>query len=757
MLLGIGLPALSVTGAGAAATILYVNNAADAHCTDTGSGTQATPYCHVTAAAAVVLPGQTVDIASGTYNDGTLTVTRSGTEQAPITFRGPAHDESSPGGYVALSSTAPGRGIVVNGAQHIRFQDLSAQSNQAGLQREAILVDNAHDVSFSRVNTWNGALRVSNGSSGVAFSQGQFAYSSGPVVRVDTGSTGTVLSTNMIQANSSVDRTGIVVDGAPDTVVVSNTITSGCFPGLVLKGASAGAVVENNVIDTSADANTGTPPPCPAGSANTGITVEAAATAGTKVDYNVVSPLNGGPTYNWAGTAYSTQPAFTTATGQGAHDFVASPGDLFTTRTSPSVDSADETAPGMANGDAWGWPAADDPLVPNTGTGSGFRDRGAQEFADFGSVFTPAGPTRMLDTRSAVGVPSAAAVPAFGTVDLQVAGAAGIPATGVTAVTLNVTVTDPQQAGHLTVYPHGDERPTASNLNWTAGTTIPNLVTVPVKDGKVSFANVSPGTTQLIADLAGYYSAQGSIFTAKGPTRLLDTRAPIGVPKAAPVGAFSSVDLQVAGVADVPATGVTAVTLNVTVTEPQQDGHLTVYPHGDQQPDASNLNWTAGTTIPNLVTVPVKDGKVSFANVSPGTTHVIVDLAGYYSAQGRDTYRPIGPWRSIDTREYSRGETTERPAGSVPARGTLDLEYGDIPNVTSVTLNVTVTEPGGPGHLTVYPHGSAAPNSSNLNWTTDQTIANQVVVPVKDGKVSFYNASDTPVHLVVDIFGYQAP
>ncbi|MEU2632824.1 hypothetical protein, partial [Kitasatospora sp. NPDC007106] len=78
-------------------------------------------------------------------------------------------------------------------------------------------------------------------------------------------------------------------------------------------------------------------------------------------------------------------------------------------------------------------------------------------------------------------------------------------------------------------------------------------------------------------------------------------------------------------------------------------------------------------------------------------------------------------------------------------------------NATAVTLNVTVTEPGGPGFLTVYPNGTVRPNASNLNWAAGQTIANQVVVPVKNGKVSFYNASGYPVHVVVDVFGYQAP
>ena len=60
---------------------------------------------------------------------------------------------------------------------------------------------------------------------------------------------------------------------------------------------------------------------------------------------------------------------------------------------------------------------------------------------------------------------------------LPVAGQGGVPADAVGAV-LNVTVTDTTSAGYLTLYPSGVPRPTASNLNWAAGETIPNLAEV---------------------------------------------------------------------------------------------------------------------------------------------------------------------------------------------------------------------------------------------------------------------------------------
>ncbi|MFC9587288.1 hypothetical protein ACFVJ8_31290, partial [Streptomyces yangpuensis] len=73
------------------------------------------------------------------------------------------------------------------------------------------------------------------------------------------------------------------------------------------------------------------------------------------------------------------------------------------------------------------------------------------------------------------------------------------------AVVLNVTATDPTTASYVSVFPDGTTRTSASNLNFTTGQTIPNLVIVPVVNGKVSFYN-NAGSVDLIADVAGYYT-----------------------------------------------------------------------------------------------------------------------------------------------------------------------------------------------------------------------------------------------------------
>jgi uncharacterized protein YkwD len=113
-------------------------------------------------------------------------------------------------------------------------------------------------------------------------------------------------------------------------------------------------------------------------------------------------------------------------------------------------------------------------------------------------------PTRLLDTRSGVGV-HAGAVGAHRSVSLQVGGRGGVPASA-TAVVLNVTVTQPKVAGVVTVYPNGHALPVASNLNFVKGQTVPNLVLAPVgADGRVMIYNNSGSTVQLVADVSGYF------------------------------------------------------------------------------------------------------------------------------------------------------------------------------------------------------------------------------------------------------------
>jgi uncharacterized protein (DUF1501 family) len=356
-------------------------------------------------------------------------------------------------------------------------------------------------------------------------------------------------------------------------------------------------------------------------------------------------------------------------------------------------------------------------------------------------------PTRKLDTREGNGAPLApfaAGVEAT----VYVLGAGGVPPRDVTAVVMNVTVTDPTAPGFVTVWPTGEAKPNASSLNFVAGQTVPNLVMSKVgANGRISMA-VSEGSAHLIADVVGYFSrAGGSSLVPLTPIRLRDTRD-----AGTPVGAGASIDIKVTGGAGVPASGVNAVVLNVTVTEPTNAGYVTVWPAGEPLPKASSLNFTAGETVPNLVITKVgSNGSVSLFN-SDGATHLVVDLLGWFDVSGRG---PSGyassPRRLMDTRDAS---------AKVGPDSTMQLKVTDVAGVPSgakaVVLNVTVVDPTETSFLTVYPMGQPLPTASNLNFTPGSTVPNQVIATVgESGKICIYNHSGQ-THIIADLVGWYA-
>ncbi len=363
-----------------------------------------------------------------------------------------------------------------------------------------------------------------------------------------------------------------------------------------------------------------------------------------------------------------------------------------------------------------------------------------------GSSFRAIVPERILDTRSGIGSPARPVGP-NAVLDLAVAGVGHVPPTDVTAVLMNVTATGPTEAGFLTVWPKDAPLPNASNLNFEPGQTVPNLVLAKLgAGGKVSMKN-SAGNTHLIADVCGYFvNKPGSRLVPLTPFRALDTRSmapgvlhPHGV-----------VTIKLSAVGGIPSSGIDAVALNVTAVAPTAAGFLTVWPAGEAMPVTSNLNFGPEQTVPNMVVSKVSaDGSISVYNDS-GDTHLIIDIVGYYATTSGTGVISVTPSRLLDTR--GTGSVGENGVHELPVAG-----VGPVPatGVRSVMLNVTAVAPTSPGFVTVFPAGADRPNSSSLNFTKGQTVANLVLAKVgSTGKVAFFNRSGN-THLVVDVVGYS--
>jgi len=414
------------------------------------------------------------------------------------------------------------------------------------------------------------------------------------------------------------------------------------------------------------------------------------------------------------------------------------------------------------------------------------------EIARVPGAYRPVVPFRVLDTRTGTGY-TGGPLGAGQKISVQVAGHGGVPTMGSStppsAVVLNVTATNPTQASYLTVYPGRysacplgtncsspgpPNPPQASNLNFVAGQTVPNLVEVAIgDDGTVSLYNAA-GSVHVIFDIEGWVTRQdgtsptAGLFNPLVPARIMDTRSGTGG-HAGVMHTGESFNLQVAGSikegggpSGVPLNGVSAVVLNVTVANGTAPGsYLTLFPaDATIMPTASNLNFVAGQTVPNRVMVKLSStGQVAIYNAQ-GNVNVIIDVAGWYSDGAAQIlggkFTGLTPVRILDTRNGTGATATP-----LCAAGTITLQVtgrGGVPGLPSakgVVMNVTVTNTTAASFLTVYPGDATQPTASDLNWVPGLTVPNLVVVKVSaaDGAVKIYNAQGC-VDVLADVVGW---
>ncbi len=352
--------------------------------------------------------------------------------------------------------------------------------------------------------------------------------------------------------------------------------------------------------------------------------------------------------------------------------------------------------------------------------------------------FHPIAPSRVMDTRTGLG---GATLAAAETRILPIAGTTGVPATGMVAVALNVTVVNPSAPGFLTVWPAGQAAPPTSNLNFVAGEVRANAVVTGVDAaGRIAVRNAL-GRADVVVDVTGWFSDG---FVGVAPTRLLDTRTTTSF------GSGETRALNIAG-SVVPPVGATAVAVTVTVTNPTAAGFVAAWPDSMPWPGTSTVNFARGDTTATTAIVGLgSGGGISITNVG-GTTDVIVDLMGWFSGG----FTSVQPSRLLDTRDgtgscglYLGGSETR----TLTVAGRAGVPASDV---GAAVLNLTVTDAEErAGYLTMWPAGAPQPLASKLNYQPGQTVANGVLVGLgAAGQVSIHNEGG-PVEVIVDVMGW---
>lgn len=378
----------------------------------------------------------------------------------------------------------------------------------------------------------------------------------------------------------------------------------------------------------------------------------------------------------------------------------------------------------------------------------------AQEDDGSPGAFTGVSPARILDTRNGTGA-TKAQVRANKALTFQVTGRGGIPASGASAVALNVTATKGSKSGYVSAYPAGVSRPGTSNLTHGANQTIATHVTVKLgTDGKVTLFNGSTAPIDLIADALGWYSegtvTDAGMFTPIVPARLASSQA---------VGKTGSATVAVTNRAGIPASGVGAGAFNLTAGAATEPGFITAYPNGTSRPSASNVNLVIGKAAANAATTKLgSDGKLALYNGSAATARVSTDVAGWFSdgtPSEAGSFTSVIPGRILDTRSGLGAAKAQVGANKSITIDVAGQKGVPVSGAGSAVLNVTVTRTGAPGFVTAYPAGTSRPGASNVNFgAVNQTIPNLVTVKLGAGKVTLYNSSTKPVDILADVAGW---
>jgi len=387
-----------------------------------------------------------------------------------------------------------------------------------------------------------------------------------------------------------------------------------------------------------------------------------------------------------------------------------------------------------------------------------------------------------------------------------------IPANA-TAIIGNITVV-PSGPGFLTLFPSDATQPTVANSNFKAGEVTNNFFTVGLgatgPDAgafKIFTSLFTPGTNcEVIIDVTGYYAPPGAANSAglyyhplPAPVRLLQTFP-------GQTGCFQNGSQQLQGMNDAnanpaldllidgrgaglpsPCNGIPsdAVVLvgNATTVFPQAPfgfGYLTIYPSDATRTTVASSNYGNNDIINGPFAVKLgADGKFKVYTFS--TTHLVIDISGYYSASANDAngegllFNPLPkPMRLLETRPDFPGVPLTgcyRPNAPIPGGvggirtqqvwGTCSDQPITIPNSSrAIVGNVTVLNPVGAGFGTFFPGNVAtAPTVATTNYPFPVVFGynRHYYVGLSPTDGTFKILTQFTSDYIVDVSGYFAP
>ncbi|MDT4894466.1 MAG: hypothetical protein QOE97_3501 [Pseudonocardiales bacterium] len=361
-------------------------------------------------------------------------------------------------------------------------------------------------------------------------------------------------------------------------------------------------------------------------------------------------------------------------------------------------------------------------------------------------------PQRVVDTRTGAAGNHKGAVPGGHGISALFAGRGGVP-TAATTVVATITAVSPTATGGIVGYV--GSRPTATNLQFSAGHSVSDTAILQLSSGRVNLFNqAARGTVQIVVDVSGYYvagasSADPGTYHPVQPSRVVDTRTGVAGNRKGPVPSGGGTSATIGGHGGVPVSA-GAVAVTITVVNAKQAGMIIGYRPDEPKQNLGLLHFVPGASTSGFAVLRLSGGRVIVGNTSAGTADVIVDVQGYYDigfAQSANAFQTV-----IQSRVRAGGAVGANASVAIPVAG-----KGGIPlsGAAAALVTLHVVTPAKAGGLQVYRPDQPRPSSPTvLQFAAGQTMSNVVLAPISGGNIEVHNSSAGAATLVVDIDGY---
>lgn len=385
--------------------------------------------------------------------------------------------------------------------------------------------------------------------------------------------------------------------------------------------------------------------------------------------------------------------------------------------------------------------------------------------------FTPVHRIRVVDTQKADSPTGGKFLWAQQDLTVRAVGQGEVPWSGVSAVSLVVTVRSADEAGRLIVKPAGGNVSEVAMMSFDREDTVTSVMVASVGFGSpLQVQSPNASKIHVTVDIIGWWSdnaATGAGYVpSRNPYEIVNTTKDMTGRKAAQLSDSEKLSVQCRSQGDVSANA-TAVLVNATVSNPSQDTTLLLGPSDNNLFERDEwCRVSRGKTRSVLGPVSLTHGGIISTAIIGGPCDVRLDVLGYFAPKRGLALSLITPRRIFDSTQ-GIAHTHTAAEGDLPAAArreplegseVIDLPVRQVQNVATnakvALTSLTVSEGNTDTYMTAFESGRWRPLTPSIHAHAGDLVTNQAFVRLDEfGWAAIHNNAGDQ-HLAVDLMGY---